>query len=164
MKTCAFIGPRIAEVDIFGDKLLQILTDLIESEGVTQFYSLYRGTFDEYCSRLIHGLKSKYPQIKNVLAVPYNSQARCNGEQKVVLPEFFDDCVYLPKRTAPYDPAIIDENKCLIDLVDFVDCGVATAVAPIGGIYQACVYAQRNDKPVCNMFFGWNVFDKTQRN
>ena len=41
-------------------KLLYIITDLIESKGVTQFYSGFRGDFDRFCSSLIYELKANY--------------------------------------------------------------------------------------------------------
>lgn len=40
-------------VEQYRDKLLQIILDLIENKGVTQFYSGFRGDFDRYCSYLI---------------------------------------------------------------------------------------------------------------
>ena len=58
-------------VEQYREKLLLIITELIENKGVIQFYSGFRGGFDYYCSSLIYELKVRYPQIKNTLVLSY---------------------------------------------------------------------------------------------
>ncbi len=55
----------------YREKLLNIIIDLIENSGVTQFYSGFRGNYDEYCCNLIYELKHLYPQIKMTLVLSY---------------------------------------------------------------------------------------------
>ena len=107
------------------------MKDFIENKGVTQFYSGFRGDFDVYCSYLIYELKGSYPQTKD------------NCEYEFALPKCFDDSVYLLERRVPKRFAIIETNKCLVDMVDFIVAGVMTHC---GGAYMACEYAYKTKK------------------
>lgn len=135
-------------VEQYRDKLLRILSNLIEKENVTQFYSGYRGSFDVYCSRLVRELKSVYPQIKNTMALSYITDAKD-------LPSCFDDSVYLLERSVPYRFAVAETNKLLVDTVDFVVAGVSRHS---GGAYTACEYAFKRKKPIISLIDGWEVW------
>lgn len=148
MASCAFFGHRHIDAEQYRDKLLQTLTDLIENEGVTQFYSGFRGDFDRFCCSLIHGLKARYPHIKNTLVLSFIP----DGE--FILPDCFDDSVYLLERRVPQRLAIIETNKCLVDKVD---CIVAGVITHGGGAYAACEYAYKRKKPIINMIDCWKI-------
>ena len=148
MKSCAFFGHRDINVEQYKEKLLHIITELIENNGVTQFYSGFRGDFDAFCSSLIHGLKMRYPQIKNTLVLSFIP----NG--KFTLPDCFDDSVYLLERKVPKRLAIIETNKCLVDKVDYIVSGVITHG---GGAYAALEYAYKIKKPITSVIDGWEI-------
>ena len=148
MASCAFFGHRHINAEQYRDKLLQTLIDLIENKGVTQFYSGFRGDFDGYCSRLIHGLKVRYPQIKSTLVLSFIPV----GE--FTLPDCFDDSVYLLERQVPKRLAIIETNKCLADKVDYIVAGVITHG---GGAYAALEYAYKRKKPIISVVDGWEI-------
>jgi len=154
MKSCAFFGHRNMNVNQYREKLLQILIDLIDNYGVTQFYSGYRGDFDVYCSHLIHGLKSSYPQIRNSMVLSYIPEAKSDPDYDFTLPKCFDDSVYLLERSVPKRLAIIETNKCLVDMVDYVVAGVITHC---GGAYMACEYAYKRKKPIISVIDGWEI-------
>ena len=109
LKSCAFFGHRNMGVEQYREKLLCIIKDLIESKGVTQFYSGFRGDFDRFCSSLIYELKANYSFIKNTLVLSYIPNEDFN------LPKCFDDSIYLLERQVPKRLAIIETNKCLVD-------------------------------------------------
>lgn len=90
----------------YRERLIQIILDLIENEGVTQFYSGYRGDFDIYCSFLIYELKDRYPNIRNTMALAYLPEAT-DGQNVFHLPECFDDSVYLLERQVPKRLALL---------------------------------------------------------
>lgn len=144
MKSCAFFGHRNMYAERYRKRLLQILTDLIENRGVTQFYSGFRGCFDVYCSRLVFELKKAYPQIKNTMVLSYIPEAKEN----FCLPSCFDDSVYLLERYVPKRFAIVETNKRLVDTVDYVVAGV---VRHCGGAYKACEYAYKQKKSIVSV-------------
>ena len=132
----------------YREKLLQIITDLIENKGVTQFYSGSRGNFDVYCSSLIHELKARYPQVKNTIVLSYIP------DYAFKLPKYFDDSIYLLERQVPKKFAIIETNKFLVDMVDYIIAGV---MVHGGGAYTAIAYAYKRKKPIINVIDWWEV-------
>lgn len=144
MKSCAFFGHRNMNVEQYQERLLKVITYLIEKKDVGQFYSGYRGDFDVYCSRLIYELKKVYPQIKNTMVLSYIPKDRN-------LPNCFDDSVYLLEKRVPEKFAIIKTNKRLADKVDFIIAGVYT----VGGAFAVCEYARKR-KTVINVTEEWN--------
>lgn len=154
MASCAFFGHRDLHVEPYREKLIRIITDLIEYKGVTQFYSGYRGDFDVYCSRLVGELKSSYPDIKNTMALSYMPVTPVDKDNAFRLPDCFDDSVYLLERKVPEPLAIIETNKCIVDISDYI---VAGMIVHGGGAYSACVYAKKKGKPIISMIDGWKV-------
>ena len=154
MKSCAFFGHSKMNLQPYREKLLNIIIDLIENSGVTQFYSGFRGNFDGYCCNLIYELKHIYPQIKMTLVLSYIPEQKKDSDYNFSLPKCFDDSVYLLERKVPKRLAIIETNKCLVDLVDFVVAGV---MLHCGGAYMACEYAYKRKKPIINIIDGWEI-------
>lgn len=148
MKSCVFFGHRDFFYDRYEDRILNIITDLIENKGVTQFYSGYRGDFDRYCSYLVNKLKNKYPYIKITMALSYIP------DEDFELPACFDDSVYLLERKVPKRLAIIETNKRLADIADYVVAGVGYHG---GGAYTAIEYAYKKHKPIVSIIEGWEV-------
>lgn len=154
VKSCAFFGHRHMVAEQYRDKLLQIVTDLIENKGVIQFYSGFRGNFDVYCSRIIYELKERYPQIKNTKVLSYMPAVYDDPDYVDKLPEYFDDSVYLLEKRVPQRLAILETNKCLVDKVDYIVAGVTLHG---GGAYSALEYAYKRKKPIISIIDGWEV-------
>lgn len=154
MKSCAFFGHRSMNVEKYRDRLTEIITDLIENKGGTRFYSGFRGNFDVYCSCLIQELKARYPHIKNTMVLPYRPGKR-DEFYGFELPKCFDDSVYLLDRKVPMRLAIIETNKMLVDMVDYVVAGVLTH---FDGAYMACEYAYKHKKTLINVEEDWKVY------
>lgn len=136
-------------VEQYREKLLQIIVALIENEGVTQFYSGYRGDFDIYCSRLIGELKRFYPHIRNTMVLSYIPQ-----NHNFKLPTCFDDSIYLLERSVPNRVAIIETNKCLVEIIEYIIAGV---ISHCGGAYRACEYAYKRKKSIISVIDGWEI-------
>lgn len=149
MKSCVFFGHRDITVDEYREDLKNILTDLIENKGVTQFYSGFRGYFDVFCSNLVYELKSRYPQIKNTMVLSYMPKIPDDPDFAYELQKCFDDSVYLLERQIPKPYAILETNKCLVDKCDYI---VAAVNRHFGGAYAACEYALKRKKPIINLF------------
>ena len=148
MESCAFFGHSFMNAEQYRDKLLRIITDLINNSGVTQFYSGFRGDFDVFCGCIIQELKIQYPQIKNTLVLSHMPN------EEFMLPDCFDDSVYLLERKVPQRLAIIETNKCLVDKVDYIVAGV---ISHVGGAYAALEYAHKRKKPIISVIDGWNI-------
>lgn len=141
-------------VEQYREKLLQILVDLIENKGVTQFYSGFRGDFDVYCSKAVAELKAIYPQITNTMVLSYIPQSAEHSDNAFVLPQCFDDSVYLLERYVPKRYSIVETNKLLVDAVDFIVAGV---LLRCGGAYNACKYARKRKKTIFNLVDGTEI-------
>ncbi len=136
----------------YRDRLLYIITDLIDNKGVTQFYSGFRGDFDVFCSNLVFGLKDLYPQIRNTMVLSYIPEEPKDRDYSFKLPKCFDDSIYLLERKVPKRFAITETNKLVVDMVDFIVAGV---LIHSGGAYSACEYALKRNKPTVSVVDGW---------
>lgn len=142
MKSCAFFGHRDMDYELQRERIREVLIALIEGEGVTQFYSGNRGNFDRTCSELVHELKALYPQIRITMVLSFRPT------KDFKLPACYDDSVYLLERTVPHAYAILETNKKLVEMVDFIVSGV---VYDFGGAYKAYNYARRKRKRIINV-------------
>lgn len=142
MASCVFFGHSRLNVKPFSVAVEREVVRLIEQCSVTQFYNGFRGNFDRFCAALVWRLKAVYPDIKNTLALSYIP------DKHFVLPSCFDDSVYLLERKVPPRFAIIETNKRMVEVSDFIICAVN---AHFGGAYAACEYAQALKKPVVNV-------------
>lgn len=145
MLTCVFFGHRDVNYFPYNEKIEEILFHLIENCGVTQFYSGYRGKFDELCAYLVWELKFQYPQIKNTLVLSYLPYKKAD----FVLPKYFDDFVYLLEKRVPPRFAIPHTNKRMVDLADYIVSGVNH---DHGGAFAACNYARNRGKTIISIY------------
>ena len=140
MKSCAFFGHRQGNYSPEEEKLRDILIDLIENEGVTQFYAGGRGNFDRFCASVVATLKKKYPQIRMTLVLSYIPK-----EKEEYTSFCYDDSVYLLERQVPKRFAIIETNKAIVDRVDFVVSGTKLS---FGGAATAVEYARKRTRVI----------------
>ena len=139
MKSCAFFGHRDYDYEPMREQIGRLIADLIEKEGVTEFYSGFRGKFDVLCSGIVHELKVQYPQIGMTMVLSYHPK------EDFVLPPFFDGSVFLLERPVPPEYAILETNKRLVERADFIFSGV---IHPFGGAAKALEYAMKRQKKV----------------
>ena len=143
MKSCAFFGHRDTNYELQRERIWQILINLIEREGITQFYSGNRGSFDRLCSGLVDELKVRYPYIRNTMVLSYLPT------RNFILPACYDDSIFLLERAVPPAYAILETNKKLVEIVDVILSGV---VYNFGGAYKACDYARKKRKVIVSPF------------
>lgn len=143
-KSCVFFGHRDGDYQAYREKIARIFTQLIEKEGVTQFYTGARGNFDRICADILHGLRARYPQIKITLVYSYIPQ-----EENPNVGRIYDDSVYLLEERVLPRFAIWETNKRIIQKSAFV----LTAVwKDSGGAFRAKNYAVRQGKKVVDIY------------
>ena len=144
MKTCVFFGHRDFNYIKYKEKLAQTLLDLIEKEGVTQFYNGGRGAFDLLCAEEVAILRKRFPRIKNTLVISYMPPAN----EKIPLPTIYTDSVYLLKKQVPPRYAVARTNRLMVEKAD---CLVVGVIKQWGGAWAAVEYAQKQGKRIINI-------------
>lgn len=107
--TAVFIGNR----DCYGvniDIIRQSIIYAINS-GITTFLSGGQGYFDETCALQVHQLKQEYPNIKNVLVIPYKNFRIFNKDifDEIIYPFDEEESYLLTYRTA-----IPERNRIIV--------------------------------------------------
>ena len=109
--TAVFIGNR----DCYGvniDIIRQSIIYAINS-GITTFLSGGQGYFDETCALQVHQLKQEYPNIKNILVIPYRNF-------KIFNKDIFDEIIYpfdkLEESYLSYRAAIPERNRIMVSM------------------------------------------------
>lgn len=143
MASATFFGHRDFNYSPYKDKIEAIIIDLIENHGVTEFYNGFRGNFDGLCAEIVFDLKTRYPNIKNIMVLSYHNR------QNFVLPKYFDESVYLLEKRVPPQYAISYTNQEMIQRSDFIISGVCYHY---GGAYTALEFARRKQKNILDIF------------
>ena len=115
MKSCFFIGHREADERLL-PVLQSVIQQLIEEEGVTEFYVGGYGGFDRIAGAAVKQLKAQYPRISLRIMIPYHP-----AERPVEAPNGYDGTYYpnglegVPKRFR-----IAKANRIMIDTSDWL--------------------------------------------
>ncbi len=106
-------------------------------QGVETFLSGGQGGFDWLGARVVSELKKKYPNIKNILVIPY---LNFNIRNK----DLFDEILY-PDGFEKYHfkAAIPKRNRFLVDHAKYAICYVTHGW---GGAAQTYEYAKRHGR------------------
>ena len=139
--SCAFLGQNKLNYEPYQDKILEKIDFLIQ-RGVTHFYNCYRNSFDVLCAAAVDKLREQYPQIKNVLVLPYKPQG------DVELPDCFNEAVYLQGNDVPTKFAARNTCRKLVQSVDFVISGVTRGLDEAKATYN---FAKRALTPMYNV-------------
>ena len=145
MAKCAFFGHRHYNYAPYREKIEELICDLIENHGVTEFYNGCRGDFDKVCAEIVFALKAKFTAIENVMVVSYHPH------DGFTLPKYFDGSVYLLEKNVPPKYAIFYSNQAIVERADYIISGV---VNDWGGAWTACEYARRKKKIILNVTDG----------
>lgn len=140
---CAFFGHRNFPYKQYENKISDYIMELIKENGVTQFYSGFRGDFDRLCAEIVHKIKSAYPNIINTMVLSYYPNT------DFILPSVFDDSVYLLEEKVPPRFAISYTNRKIVDLSDYIISGT---ILHTGGAAAACEYAASKSKIILSIF------------
>ena len=115
MKSCFFIGHREADERLL-PVLQSVIQQLIEEEGVTEFYVGGYGGFDRIAGAAVKQLKAEYPHISLRIMIPYHP-----AERPVEAPNGYDGTYYpnglegVPKRFR-----IVKAKRIMIDTSDWL--------------------------------------------
>ena len=140
-KTAVFIGHSNCDLSI--EKISQIIEGEIK-KGIKYFLNGGQGAFDRLCARAVYNLKSKNPDIKNILVIPYSNF-------KIFDKSLFDEIIspnidYNSKKA--YKSAIPRRNKYMIE-------NACTAICYInhisGGAYKTYKLAEKKNLFVINI-------------
>lgn len=140
--SCIFLGHRDCCYDPLREKIKAAIEDLICLHNTAQFYCGYRGNFDRLCACLVCELKIKYPHIINTMLLSYHPKP------DFILPDCFDDSVYLLDKPVPQRFAIIYTNRKAVEISDYILSGV---IRDYGGAFTACKYARKLGKTIINI-------------
>ena len=115
MKSCFFIGHREADERLL-PVLQSVIQQLIEEEGVTEFYVGGYGGFDRIAGAAVKQLKAEYPHISLRMMIPYHPAERPveapNGYYGTYYPNGLEG---VPKRFR-----IAKANRLMIDTSDWL--------------------------------------------
>ena len=115
MKSCFFIGHWEADERLL-PVLQSVIQQLIEEEGVTEFYVGGYGGFDRIAGAAVKQLKAEYPRISLRIMIPYHP-----AERPVEAPNGYDGTYYpnglegVPRRFR-----IARANRIMIDTSDWL--------------------------------------------
>lgn len=132
-----FIGHRYCP-NISETQIEKTLEPLILS-GVKYFYNGGMGDFDLKAARAVHNLKKLYPNIKNILVIPYKSFSVADRN-------IFDDVIYPfsngELNNSNYRAAIPLRNQYM---VDYSLCAVCHVTHLSKGAYKTLEYAKKQN-------------------
>ena len=138
MKSCFFIGHREADERLL-PVLQSVIQQLIEEEGVTEFYVGGYGGFDRIAGAAVKQLKAEYPRISLRIMIPYHP-----AERPVEAPNGYDGTYYpnglegVPKRFR-----IARANRIMIDTSDWL---IAYVCHGASNSRKFLEYAERREK------------------
>ncbi len=131
-KSVVFIGHNECW-NINMDSLRNAIINLIE-DGAVNFLSGGMGNFDWITARIVYELKDTYPNIKNILVIPYLTF-------KIRNKNIFDEILF-PENFEKYHfkAAIIKRNRYM---VDNSQCAVCYVKHSWGGAAKTYDYAKK---------------------
>ena len=139
-KTATFIGHSEC-YKVTDEQIKQEIIKLIDL-GVTNFISGGQGNFDKKCGYLVHKLKKDYPQIKNILVIPYLTF-------KIYDKTIFDEIIYPDGFENLYFKAAIPErNKYLVDNSNYAICYISHT---FGGAFKTYTTAKNKKLNIINL-------------
>ena len=140
-KICSFCGHRDADSSL-RTQIKETITDIIENEGITTFYSGGMGNFDSLCESVVRELKKTYP-LKLYLIAPYMTQ-KINRDGKYYK-ELYDDIIIPDLGEAHYKRAITDRNEWIVRKSDLL---LNYVTRSSGGAYRMLQYARKLNKTI----------------
>ena len=138
-KICCFTGHATLynSEEILRQKLKKEITNLIEKENVTTFYSGGKGNFDWLCAYTVDELRKDYPFIKSYWVLSYMPKEKDEYTERIS--KIFDDTVYPDIENVPQRFAILKRNEWMINNSDFL----IAYVHRLGGARKTLEYAQK---------------------
>ena len=142
-KICTFIGH--SDTNISNDLLSSAKTtivNIIENEGIQEFYCGGYGNFDKCMSLILRELKNIY-NLKMYYITPYNNAMCENKLTHIKSLELYDDIIYPELENIPYKYCILKRNEWMIDQSDII---IAYVKYSYGGASKSLHYAMKKKK------------------
>lgn len=155
-KSCCFTGHRnVKNPAALQEQLKAVITDLVENEGVTDFYCGGAIGWDTISELAVVKVKFRHPHIRLHLVLPC-----CNEDQTEkwnqsdkntfqLLLSKADTVEYLADRY--YDGCMKKRNQRLVDMADFCVCYYNTGHA-YSGTGQTVRFAEKKGIKIINLF------------
>lgn len=145
-KICSFFGHR----DVFEnitDSLDTAIEKAITEYGINTFYVGDRGAFDRQAASAVRKAKTKFPEIKLILVLPYFSNKL--NEYKELYQESYDD-YFVPNEIVGIHPkgAITQRNRWMVKHSQLI---ISYIHRDFGGAYNTIKYAKKLDKVIINI-------------
>lgn len=107
--------------------------------GIDTFLNGGQGYFDKTCALILHGLKTRYPNIKSVLVIPYRDFWIFNKE---VFDEIFYPFEPRVEALLNYKNAIPLRNRVMVEAASVAICFVQRVG---GGSWKTLKYAKSHN-------------------
>ena len=120
-------------------KLRRVIEGLV-SEGADEFLLGGYGAFDEMAAYAVKGLKTRFPNIRSVLVIPYIDRGYDT--------ELYDCSVFPPLENVPKRFAILRRNIWMADQADIL---VSYVKYDWGGAVKMLEYAMKRKKRIINL-------------
>ncbi len=130
--------------DLFSDKILNFIINLIKTNDLIEFYFGGMSNFDNHCANIVNNLKQKYPNIKSYYITPYLRESHISNINK----KLYSDIIYPPIESVPLKFAITKRNEWIIENSDLI---IFNLRYTFGGTYTAYRYAKKKNKNVYNI-------------
>jgi len=143
-KICCFAGHHdFYDTDNTKERLIQLITKLIENEDVNELWVGHYGRFDALAGECVREVKKKYSHIKLNLVIPYVTNEI--NEYKEFYYRNYDNILIadIPEN-APRRFHISYCNKYMVQKSDFIICYVSHS---FGGAAKTMKYA-KNQKNI----------------
>ena len=138
-KRCCFAGHSRIYSGMDKNILKNVIINLIENEGVDEFWVGNYGNFDSISAEAVRELKISYPQISLVLVIPYLTK-EINDNKKFYNNNY--DCILVAEipDNIPRKYRIIKTNEYMVNNSDFLICYVQHS---FGGAAKTLEYANK---------------------
>lgn len=141
-KTAVFIGSRDC-YQLDESKIEQAIVSSIRN-GIEVFLNGGQGHFDRISAAVVHRLKKQYPQVKNILVIPYH-------DFKVFNDSLFDEIIFPFEEQAlsyyTYKGNIPKRNRIMVEWSSVAIC----YVLPAGGAAKTLEYAKQKGLEIIDL-------------
>ncbi len=140
MKTAVFIGHNEC-YGLLDEQLTNTIINCI-NDGVSIFLNGGQGGFDRKCAVTVFNLKTLYPQIKNILVIPYLTFNIFDKNifDEIIFPDGFEKY--------HYKTAIPQRNKYMVNHSDIAICYINHGW---GNAVKTFEYAQKKNLKIINL-------------
>lgn len=169
MSSLCFTGHRefINESDKVANErltsyLVGVLTEFVETKGVTDFYAGGASGFDNFAANCVLKVKETHPEIKLIEVLPFdrnNMSAGWSDSDRRLLLYLCKkaDLVVEEKGSQHYGGCYKDRNQYMVDHADYCVAWYDAVNKEKSGTGQTVRMANRKKIPVKNIFEEFNI-------